>query len=335
MKPSNLIKLIMSDYKSGVRNRPIYIEGPPGGGKSAVWMQAAKQLDVAWWGLHGPLLQPEDYGFPVVNGARTDVDFIVSRAKFPLVGSDCPDFGIFVVEELGQMEHSGQKIIGNVFSTGEIHGKKLKPGWMLGATGNRAGDRAGSLRLLSHLRDRVTPITMETSLDDWTEWALDNGVHHDVIAYVRMKPEVLNAFDPQQENNPTARSWSQGVSARLGIIPPELELEVFSGEVGQAHAAEFMGFMRVSRKMPSPDAIVLDPSGTAVPTDPSALYALGGALAYRATPANFGRLMTYVKRMPPEFNVLFVRDVVKRCPDIQSCPDFTAWAAKDGAKLLT
>ena len=96
-----------------------------------------------------------------------------------------------------------------------------------------------------------------------------------------------------------------------------------------------MAFLKIFRKLPSPDAILLNPAKADVPTDPATLYALCGALAVKAAPDNFGRIMVYIGRMPKEFNVLFVRDAINRCPKIQESADFIAWASGDGAKILS
>jgi hypothetical protein len=65
------------------------------------------------------------------------------------------------------------------------------------------------------------------------------------------------------------------------------------------------------------------------------LYALCGALSVKASKVNFASLMTYVKRMPAEFTVLFIRDSLKRCKDIANTKDFIQWASKEGQAILT
>jgi hypothetical protein len=44
-------------------------------------------------------------------------------------------------------------------------------------------DRAGSNRLLDHLRDRITPVDVP-ELNDWQKWTLDDGCTHDWKSYV-------------------------------------------------------------------------------------------------------------------------------------------------------
>ena len=333
MKPSDIKSIIKARFTSKVR-RSILLEGSPGVGKTQIAEQAATELGIGFKVIHAPLLQPEDYGFPVINGQKTDVSFIVSRVKFPVEGSDCEETGIFLIDELSQSDSPSQKVLANLIQAREIHGQKIKSGWNIVATGNRQSDRAGANRLLSHLGNRVTRIGVDVSLDDWTQWAIQNSVAPEVIAFVRFRPELLNSFDPQVEVNPTPRAWVEGVSASLGVVPQSLEFETFKGDVGEGAAAEFLAFLKVFRKLPSPDAILLNPKGAEVPAEPSTLYALCGSLARKATPDNFGRMMEYISRIPAEFSVLFVRDVIARNPAIQNSADFVSWASGPGAKLL-
>jgi len=334
MRPSELKAVITARFKAGIK-RPLHVESSPGVGKTQIAAQVAKELGVEFLAIHAPLLQPEDYGFPVITSDRASVDFVVSKSKFPIESASCGEFGIFLIDELSQADNSAQKILANLIQEREIHGQKLKPGWLVITTGNRLTDRAGANRLLSHLKDRLTTVELDASIDDWSTWALGNGVKSEVIAFLRFRPDLLNAFDAQNDVNATPRSWVEGVSASLGAVDSHLESEIFKGDVGEGAAAEFNGFLKIYRKLPNPDAILLNPSGAEIPSDPATLYALCGALAHKTTGQNFGRVMTYVGRMAPEFCVLYVRDAIKRKPEIQSTKEFIEWASGPGAKLLS
>jgi hypothetical protein len=78
----------------------------------------------------------------------------------------------------------------------------------------------------------------------------------------------------------------------------------------------------------------MKPDKHEVPEEASVRYALAGALAHRATVDNFDAVMTFAKRMPPEFGVLVVLDAIRKTPEIQNTKAFMGWAAKEGAKVL-
>lgn len=327
MKPSLIASTIEARIKAGI-HRAVLLEGPPGGGKTQIVSQIAKRLDMGFMPVHAPLMQPEDYGMPVVNAARDGVKFVVPTEKFPIVGSDCPERGILLLDEVPQADNAGQKILANLTQEREIHGQKLKDGWAIVATGNRMSDRAGANRLLSHFRNRLTTYEYEVDLNDWTIWALDHGVQPEVVQFIRFRPNLLLDFDPQREVNPTPRAWCEGVSAALGVVPDEAEFETFKGDVGEGAAAEFRGFLKIYRKLPNPDAVLMDPKNAEVPTDPATLYALAGAIANRAKRDNFERVITYAERMPAEITVLVVRDSLQRDASITASAAYTRWCAK-------
>lgn len=334
MRPADLKQLIFDRFRADLK-RPLHVVSSPGLGKTQIMGQAAKELGIGFKMIHAPLMQPEDYGFPVISADRKDVNFIVSKEKFPIEGSDCPETGILGIDELPQADNAGQKIFSQLLQEREIHGQRLKAGWKIVSTGNRTTDRAGANRLLSHLRDRITEVELEASLDDWCDWAFNHNIQTEVIQFLRFRPDLLSHFDPQADKSPTPRSWCEGVSADLGIVDRKVEHSVFTGSVGVGAATEFVSFLQIYRDLPNPDAIMLNPETYEIPKKPAVLFALVGALVNRTSGNNFETAMKYVSRMKPEFTVLFVKDVIRRKSEVADTQTFKRWASSDGAKILT
>ena len=126
----------------------------------------------------------------------------------------------------------------------------------------------------------------------------------------------------------------EGVSDLLGVVSAEAEYECFKGAVGDGAAAEFEGFMRIYRKLPNPDAVLLNPTTSAVPTDPATLYALSGALSARASTGNIDRFGTYIARMPQEFSVLAMSSACRRDPELANTQAFTQWSVLNQSVLF-
>lgn len=337
MKPSEFKQLVKARHKAAMK-RPLMVEGQPGLGKTQIVGQAAEEMKVGFMVIHAPLLQPEDYGLPVPSKDKTTVNFVVSFDKFPLEGSDCPEFGILLIDELPQADNNIQKILANLIQEREIHGKKIKAGWTIVATGNRQADRAGANRILGHLGNKITRVGLEVSLDDWTQWALQNEVNAEVISFIRFRPDLLTNYDANKEINATPRAWVMGVSDGLENTPAGLEFETFKGDVGEGPASEFLAFLKIYRNLPSPDSILMDPKKAKVPSGEGAAatqYALCGALANKTTTGNFERALTYIRRLPAEFSVLYMKDATTRNPDLFNTKTYIDWASKDGADLLT
>ena len=324
MRPTLLKNTIKSLFPI---SRTICVEGPPGGGKTTVTQEAATDLGVGYIEKHVPTMLVEDFGVPDMMTKDSSFGYKLPD-WFPAKGGQHDDGrgGILCFDDRNQAGADIQKVIANICQARNLHGRGLADGWMVVATGNRQSDRAGANRVLSHLRNRETVFELETHLDDWTAWAINHDVKPEVVSFIRFRPGLLHDFDAQRDQNPTPRSWVEGVSAVLGVVPAEAEFESFKGAVGEGAAAEFVGFLRIFRKLPNPDGILLNPANADVPSDPGTLYALTGALAQRCTESNFERACTYFERMPPEFSVLAVSCALRRDGDLANTQAFTKWA---------
>ena len=302
--------------------RPVCLEGPPGGGKTAIVQQVAARLGVQYIHKHMPTMLVEDFGilFPKKDGDKLEYKL---PEWFP---TDPETQAILCFDDRNQAGSDLQKVLANIQQQRELHGHRLPDGVMIVSTGNSQQDRAGANRVLTHLRDRETTIPLDTILDDWCKWAIDAGVSPSVVSFLRFRPNLLHDFDPQREGNATPRGWVEGVSDILDVVAPEAEYECFKGAVGEGAAAEYVGFRKIERALPNIDNLLLHPDSGEVPTDPATLYALSGGIAHRASESNFARVVTYCNRMPPEFGVLTVSYATRKTPELASTQAFTNWA---------
>jgi hypothetical protein len=306
--------------------RTVCIEGPPGGGKTTIVREVGEELGVPVI-MRNPAMAPvEDFGAPDMLASGNWFGYKMPD-WFPYKGKPGTERGgILLFDDRNQATPDHQKAIAHICQARDLHGVPMADGWQVISTGNRQADRAGANRVLSHLRNRETVYELDTDLNDSTKWMIDHGVKPEVVSFLRFRPGLLHDHDPQRDANPTPRSWVEGVSDILGVVPAEAEYDSFKGAVGEGAAAEFVGFMRIFRKLPNPDAILMNPTTADVPTDPATLYALSGALSHRATDGNFERVCTYSERMPPEFSVLTISSAVRKNPDLCNTQAFTKWS---------
>ena len=317
--------------------RTVAIEGPPGGGKTTIVHEAAEEIGFELVELHMPTMLVEDFGIPCFDSNDKSGSFSYKvPAWYPAADRDWAKDtkGVLLFDDRNQANADLQKVLANICQARTLHGVPLAEGWTVVSTGNRQSDRAGANRILSHLRNRETVLEFETQLDDSTAWMIDHGVAPEVIAFLRFRPGLLHDFDPQHDVNPSPRSWVEGVSALIGKVPADAEFEVFKGAVGEGAAAEFVGFMRIWRKLPNPDAILMNPTAADVPSDPATLYALSGALSARASTGNIERLVTYLDRVPPEFSVLTMSTAIRRDSDLCNTKAFVDWSVKHNEVLF-
>jgi len=326
----NSEKIIDTVMRLWSLRRPVYISGPPGGGKTSVVKQAAKRLGVEYIHKHMPSLLIEDFGVPDMATKEPTFDY-----KLPAWFPTDPDMeAILCFDDRGQCGSDLQKIIANIQEERELHGHKLPDRIMIISTGNRIEDRAGANRVLSHLADRETELEYETLLDPWCRWAIDNNVHPSVVSFLRFRPNLLHDFDAQRPKNPTPRSWVKGVSEILDVVAPDAEFDCFKGAIGEGAAAEFVGFREIERALPDIDKLIKNPLVAIVPTDPATLYAISGAIAHRATVDNFDNVLKYTERMPPEFGVLTVSYATRKNDALTETDAFTLWCVANQSVLF-
>ena len=236
---------------------------------------------------------------------------------------------LFVLDEINQAVPMMFNTLNGLILDRHIGNFKLDPRVSIVCTGNRQTDKAASNRMPSHTANRLFHMDMESDLNGWCDWAVDNDIPLWIVAFLRFKPALLNDFSPDRRENPTERTWEMFGRAAGEDCPKELTYTLAKGFLGEGAATEVSAFRDVMEEMPNPDAVLLDPKGSPVPEKLSAKYALCGALAHRASKVNFDSLVEYVGRLPAEFGVLCVRGAYKRHPEVATTKAFINWSMKN------
>jgi len=191
----------------------------------------------------------------------------------------------------------------------------------------------------SHLANRLVHIQLEVDFDDWKDWAYKNRIRSEIIAYLnychvgggsKTHARLYNDYNFKFKAYPSPRSWEMA-SEQFEIYSDDRKLlqEAIAGCVGEGVATEFMGFLRIFHDLPDPERILKGED--VVPSEPSQLYALCGALAarYANKPSTLGkRILLYSYKLPEEFAVLLVRDCVRADDEITTTPEWHDWAEK-------
>jgi hypothetical protein len=144
------------------------------------------------------------------------------------------------------------------------------------------------------------------------------------------------SFDPTRNDKSYAcpRTWEFASRLLSAGIDPEIEFELLNGTVGAGAATEFLGFLRICRDLPDPDSILKAPTKAVVPIDTAVLYALCGALSRKVNPGNAKEAMVYANRLPAEFSVLLVKDIIRITPALLKSQAFIEWGISHHDILL-
>jgi hypothetical protein len=122
-----------------------------------------------------------------------------------------------------------------------------------------------------------------------------------------------------------------GISRRQASLSTdggEVEAQLLEGTIGPAATAEFLGFLRLFRQLPSIDEILLNPESAPLPHEPSAQIAIATALGRVISDHSIAKGMKYLDRMPTEMRVLAMRDAATRDRAITSTPEFVRFGVE-------
>jgi hypothetical protein len=212
----------------------------------------------------------------------------------------------------------------------------LPDGWVVLAAGNPASERGVHFSMPRPLRNRFVHLHLEADITDWCRWAVRAAVRPEIIAFLRFKPDLLHDGDARLDQNawPTPRSWEmasdvlKGTARQSVRTSGEVEAQVLEGTIGPAATAEFVGFLRLFRQLPSIDEILLNPQNAPVPDEPSAQIAIATALGRVMSDLSVAKGVKYLDRMPVEMRVLAMRDAAARDRAITHTPEFVRFGVE-------
>lgn len=200
--------------------------------------------------------------------------------------------------------------------------------------GNGLSDRANVERAGSAEVNRIVFINLRPDLDDWTEWALSNGIDPRIVAFLNFRKSCLHDFDAAtfdgSQGFASPRSWEFANRLLKGNSKGMVRTALLTGIVGQGAAIEFDAFLKVYDKLPDFDDIIARPDKAVVPkNDPAVMYAITAGLALHVTEKNISKALTYLARLPKEFEVFAVRMALKSKGKLAYVQDMLTWVNKN------
>lgn len=298
-------------------NVPVYLWGPPGIGKSDVVKQVASKMNYSLIDIRLSLRDPVDLrGLPITD-PKTGMTAWLPPSELPNEKRD-GEKGILFLDEANTAPKSMEAPAMGLVLDRKLGDYKLPLGWVPIAAGNRLIDKAAANRVGTAMKNRFAHLEVGPDVEAWRKWAVGSNLHPLIRAFIQFRPELLHKM-PQGEENafPTPRAWEK--VAKVVDAPKAVRQHLIAGLVGDGPAAEVEGFIRIWTTVPSLEEIKRNPSTAKVPgyDNPSACFAVAAAISAMATRENIAAIYTYAKRMPKEFEIMFMVDAVRREPALQ------------------
>jgi MoxR-like ATPase len=319
MKPSRVAEVLQGLLKT---RWAAFVWGPPGAGKSSVVRSVGEQTSLPVLDIRAPLLDPTDLrGLPYLR------EGLAVWAPPSFLPSDMKSEGILFFDELNAASPLVQASLYQLILDRRLGEYVLPPGWSIVAAGNRSEDASVVFRMPSALANRFIHIDFEVDFEDWSDWALKSSVHPIVMAFLRLRRELLLDTKHMDKGFPTPRSWEMASDAIKLFGTVEAAADVLFGTVGQGAALELSAFARKSITAAQVEALIQDPAKASLPSGLGDVYALVAHLASRggeSVVANAAGVL--LGRLKPEMAILLARQMLKVRPSFVSDTGFRDFA---------
>jgi hypothetical protein len=289
-RPAQVQPIVVRAMKA---KRPIFLWGAPGIGKSELIenitynVLPGKNLMID---MRLALMEPTDLrGYPFRNPDNNQMEWAPPADLPTQETAEEYDTIVLFLDELNSAPPSVQAAAYQLVLNGKIGQYVLPKNVRIVAAGNRDTDRGVTYRMPAPLANRFRHINMEVNFEDWSQWAVNNNVHPDVIGYLSYAKQDLFDFDPKSNSQAFAspRSWNF-VSEILNVeefedASAKEQMAELAGAVGEGMAIKFAEHRKVAAYLPNPTE-VLDGKVTKldkkVSGEISAKYSLTVGLAY-------------------------------------------------------
>ena len=341
--------------------RTIILRGEPGIGKSWVLKTLGKQMPT-----HRTvyidcqlLLDQGDFFYPHIEVTEAGGKVAKRVALEDFDFSDGTPL-IVMLDEIGKSNKSVMNVLLTLMYDRRIGNNHLPEGSIVFGTTNMTSDGVGDF-IAAHARSRAVITTVKkphagfnadgsVDADAWGYFALNNDIDPAITAWVKMNPNCLESYldhtGGEKWDNPYAFHPTQGAESYVcprslhassdivkqrDVLGHELTLSLLAGAAGESFARSFSAFLMIQNKVATADAIAAAPESAVVPDagDGVALCVTVLNLVSYTTTKSIDALVTYMKRLPSEYQALFARSLManESKKDVAiKCEEFRKWS---------
>ena len=280
VSPNNAKKSILRAFN---KQRPLFIWGPPGIGKSDIVSQISEDIDAYMIDVRLSLWEPTDIKGVPYYAANDNTMKWAPPAELPdaKMAKKYKKIILFL-DEMNSAAPAVQAAAYQLILNRRVGTYKLPDNVLIVAAGNREADKGVTYRMPAPLANRFVHLELKVDFDDWFSWAVKNNIHEDVVGYLTFAKKDLYDFDPKSPSRSfaTPRSWSF-VSELLEDDDDEnTTTDLVSGAVGEGLAVKFMAHRKVASKLPQPIDILDGKVKELETKEISAMYSLTVSLCY-------------------------------------------------------
>lgn len=201
------------------KQRPIFMVGAPGIGKTAIMKQIAEELNVALVSysmthhtrqsaLGLPVITKKNYGGTMYDVSKYSMSEIIA-ATYDVMEETGYKEGILFLDEINCVSETLAPSMLQ-FLQYKIFGQhRLPDGWIVVTAGNPPEYNKSVREYDIVTLDRLKVLNVEPNFDVWKEYAINNSIHGSIISFLEVKKEYFYIVETTAsgKNYVTARGW--------------------------------------------------------------------------------------------------------------------------------
>ena len=246
------------------KQRPVFLYGPPGIGKTAVMEQIAKEMNigiVSYSMTHHT--RQSALGLPFIKTRYFGgIEYDVSEFTMSEILSDVYSYiertgkkqGILFLDEINCVSETLAPSMLRFLQYKTFGSHPVPDGWVIVAAGNPPEYNKSVKEYDIATLDRIQKIEIQSDYDVWREYAVNECVHPSIITYLDAKSTDFYIIEntPEGKHFVTARGWED--LSRLMYSFEKKDIEIDSEFISQyiqvpTVAMDFSDFYKTFKKM--------------------------------------------------------------------------------------
>ena len=246
-----------------VKQRPLFLVGPPGVGKTAIMEQVAAEEGVALVsytithhtrqsavGL--PFIKEREYDGKMYSTTEYTMSEIIASIYESIEQTGIRE-GILFLDEINCVSETLAPMMLQFLQEKKFGNFSVPKGWIIVTAGNPAGYNKSVREFDTVTLDRIRQISIEAEYSVWKNYAIKQGVHPAIMSFLEIKKESFYHMETTVEGKRivTPRGWEdfsvllRGYERKGFEITNEVALEFIKDK---RIAVDFVNFLELYRK---------------------------------------------------------------------------------------
>ena len=307
-----------------------------GVGKTSIFRQCAQEMGIDYMALYAAALEGPDFmGLPDKDREKGLTRYLAPQflptQQAVKEGIFRPE-GLLILEEINRVPSDTVSVLYPLLLEKKINNHSLASGWKIGITMNPDTMNYSVGVLDDAMIDRFISIEIQTNLDDYVAYSLQNSPCDSVLAFLQANPDSLlitkNAADSTALSKaPTPRGWTrvQELMNKCNL-ERKVMMELVAGMIGSEVTMEYFSFLAdLDFSIPPLVAILND--FASIKTDIEkliqkkrmdilTLLVRKCVASFEDTPIQLQNLDLFTALLPDELCIVFFKLIADKRPEI-------------------